>query len=139
MKAKTFKKYYGLEYVTVRNVPMVKTAAGYGFEAELMGQIEREISREILARRIPLRGKEVQFIRKSFGLSMRALGEILGLSHVAIQKWEKHPNKRLDLVNEIAVRATIAEHIHMDMLVKDVVLRGVNKPPKIEIAADEVA
>lgn len=138
MKTTTIKKYY-LEYVTIKNVPMVKTPAGYGFQAETLMKIERAVAREVLSRGVPLRGREVQFIRKAFDISARELAELLGLSHVAVRKWEKNELKRLEPVNEIAVRAVLATYVHIDMLIKDAVLKATDKPSKIEINASKVA
>lgn len=137
-KTKTFQKYF-LEYVTVRNVPMVETEQGYVMEADVLGRVERAISRVIVAGKIPLRGKEIQFIRKSLGLSARGFGEMLGISHVAVRKWEKNFGKRLEPLNEIAVRAILAAYIEIDMYIRDAILTEKDKPKKIIIDAKKVA
>lgn len=139
MKTTTLKKFY-LEYVTVKNVPMVKSESGrYAIAAETLSRIEKAVARAVLANSLPLRGKEVQFIRKAFGLSARALAELLGISHVAVRKWEKNVDKRLDPMNEVAVRAMLAAYMRIDMLLRDAVLRAADKPSKIEINAAKVA
>lgn len=139
MKTKKITNFY-LEYVTINAVPLVKTASGkYGIAADVWGKLERLVVAEIIRHKVPIRGKEVKFMRKALGLSSRVLGEMLGLSHVAIQKWEKNEGKRLDLVNEIAVRVVIATHLGIDMLIKDALLKGIEKAAKIEIQAGKVA
>lgn len=139
MKTKTIKGFY-MEYVTVRNVPLEKTASGkYGVTAHVWGEIEKMVATEILTQKVPLRGREVKFLRKAFGLSARALAELMGISHVAILKWEKQPEKRLDMANEIAVRAMLATHMHIDMMLKNAVLKGIEKASKIEVDASKVA
>ena len=139
VKKTTLKKFH-LEYVTVKNVPMETSVSGqHVIAAETLSRIERAVACAVLANAVPLRGKEVQFIRKAFGLSARALAELLGISHVAVRKWEKNAGKRLDLMNEVAVRAMLAAYIHIDMLLSDAVLRAADKPSKLEINAADVA
>ena len=106
---KTLKGVGNLDYVEVRQVPM-KHYAGYGdsIDAQVLKEIEKQVAREIILRRIPARGQEVEYFRNIFGLSQRDFAQKLGLSHVAILKWEKAKIKPLDLVNEVAVKALIA-------------------------------
>ena len=62
----------------------------------------------LLLRRRPLTGAEVLFFRSILGISQKQLGMKLGYSDVAILKWERNKTKRLDPVNEVALRALMA-------------------------------
>jgi DNA-binding transcriptional regulator YiaG len=110
---KHFKGFMGLKYVEVRNVPVVKSGLDQAVPALALEQLERQVAEALLEHQVPIRGAEVQFIRESFGLSQKDFGKFLGLSGVAILKWEKTSSKRLDLVNEIAVRALIAQKLEL--------------------------
>lgn len=106
---KTLKGVGNLDYVEVKNVPM-KSYPGYGesVDAQVLSDIEKQVAKELIIRRLPARGLEVEYFRSVFGLSQRDFAEKLGLSHVAILKWEKAKRKPLDLVNEVAVKVLVA-------------------------------
>jgi len=106
---KNLKGIGNLDYVEVHHVPM-KTFAGYGdsVDAKVLGEIEKQVGRELILRRLPIGGLEVEYFRSIFGLSQREFAQKLGLSHVAVLKWEKVKDKPLGLVNEVAVKALMA-------------------------------
>ena len=113
---KTLKGIGSLDYVEVRNVPMrIYETHGEVVHSKVLGELEKMVAREIISRRLPLRGYEVQFFRQIFALSQRALAEQLGLSHVAILKWERAKGKRLDKVNEVAFKALMAGMLNMNI------------------------
>lgn len=118
----------GLDYVYLKDVPICKTIHGEALAVEL-ALIERDIAREIVSQGIPLRGAEVQFLRKSLGLSMEKFGKLLGLSAPAILKWERARTRRLAPVNEVAVRALMAEHLDIEMKGRFTVLKGIPATP----------
>lgn len=132
---KTIKNFWGFEYITVKDVPVEKTPHGEGISAEVLGKLEKAIALQIVTRRVPIRGKELTFVRKAFGLSARALAEMLSISHVALLKWERAEKTRLDHINEIAVRAVLAKFMHLDLHVQDAILSEAQKPDKIEVRA----
>jgi DNA-binding transcriptional regulator YiaG len=91
--------------------------------------IERAIAREIVRQGIPIRGAEVQFLRKSLDLSLEKFGRLLGLSAPAVLKWERARTKRLSPINEVAVRALMAEHLSIEMKGRFTVLKGNPETP----------
>lgn len=106
---KTLKGIGTLPYVEIRNVPM-RSFAGYGesVHAQVLSKIEKQVARELIIQRFPVRGLEVEYFRSVLGLSARDFAQKLGLSHVSVLKWEKAKQKPLDLVNEVAVKALVA-------------------------------
>lgn len=63
--------------------------------------------------RIPLRGKELRFLRKVLGLSYEKFAGPMGLSSATVMKWEKAEEARLHSVNEVAVRVFVAERLSL--------------------------
>ena len=109
IRNRTLKGFMNLDYVEIRHVPYVESARfGRGTDAAVLKQLERFVARAILSYRRPLRGVEVLFLRSVLGMSQKQLGSRLSYSDVAILKWEKNKNKRLDPVNEVALRALMA-------------------------------
>jgi DNA-binding transcriptional regulator YiaG len=76
------------------------------------------------------RGAEVQFLRKALGLSLDKFGRMLGLSGPAILKWERAREKRLHPLNEVAVRALLAEKLEIPLEGKFSTLRGMPRTPE---------
>lgn len=101
----------GIEYVRVVGMPTKDSPFGPVVSAACLKQAERLVASAIIRLRFPLRGVEVQYIRRVLGLSQAALGRELGPSDVAVLKWEKRVERRLDTVNEVALRALFAERL----------------------------
>ena len=121
-------KMCGLEYVYLENTPVRRTRFGEILDTDL-AVIEAAIAKEIVKQGIPIRGLEVRFLRKCIGLSLARFGQILGLSAPAILKWEKAGKKRLQTINEIAVRALMAEQLNISVPGKFTALRGRPEAP----------
>jgi DNA-binding transcriptional regulator YiaG len=113
----------GLDYVYLKNVPIKRTNYGDVLAVD-MSAIEQEIAKEIVRQGVPIRGAEVAFLRKTLGLSMEKFGRLLGLSGPAILKWERAQTKRLEPINEVAVRALMAEQLDIELKGKFTVLKG---------------
>lgn len=60
-----------------------------------------------------------------------AFAEKLNLTSGSILKWEKAENERLHAINEVAVRALVAEEMGVTVSGKYSDLRGAEKVPKI--------
>lgn len=105
---KTLKGVGNLGYVRIKNVPMTRDPElGNLIDAKAIEHAEKLTAHTVILKNLPIRGQEVKFFRGLFALSQRDFAEKLGLSHVAIFKWEKAKDKRLDLVNEVAVKALV--------------------------------
>ena len=102
-------KLCGLDYVYLR-VPVAK-ANGEEYITLPMGVIEKAIAKKIIEARVPIRGVELVFLRKTFGMSLKDLANEFGLSAAGVLKWEKGRETRLSKVNEAAVRAFAAEKL----------------------------
>ncbi len=139
MKTMTIKKYYGLEYVTVVGIPLRKTQHGDVVDMDVR-LIEKIVAKAIIQDKIPIRGIEFNFIRKMLGLSLGRIGADLGISAPAVLKWERAKKKRLDPINEVAVRALMAEKLGVKIPGKFSLLLGESKTPeKLTLNATEEA
>ena len=132
MTTRILKAFGGLEYVTIKNVP-VRKSKKYGDILDCdMGKLEKNVAKELIKRKIPLRGAEVKYLRKVNGLSMGKLGAILGLSSTAIMKWEKRDEERLSPINEVALRVFFSELMKVGGKIKFSDLGPLSEPEKIE-------
>jgi DNA-binding transcriptional regulator YiaG len=131
MKTKTLHGIGGLDYVEIKQVPIrtsVDKNVGDIITAN-MGEIERLVASEIIRQRVPLRGKEVLFLRKALGMSMEKFAVCLGLTAASILKWERASSKRLALVNEFAVRGFVAERLKLGAAVRFSDLNEMSESP----------
>ena len=123
MKTKVVKGYYGLEYVTVI-LPLSPSKHGDVIAVDV-GKVEKSVARLLIEKGVPLRGLEIKFLRKALGLSLERFGAELGISAPAVLKWEKlKAEVRLEPMNEVAVRALLAEKLGVKLSGKFSVLRG---------------
>ena len=128
---KTLKGVANLDYPEVHGVPMiVDDEHGEGVHAQVLGEVEHLVASEIISQRLPIRGAEVEFLRKAIGLSRLEFAKGLELSDVAVLKWERTKTKRLAMVNEIAVRAYFAQRLKVKLLGTIEGLMGVDSTPK---------
>lgn len=98
----------GLPYVQV-TVPVKSSAHGEVIAVPL-ARIEKAVAVEIIRKGVPLGGAEITFLRKVLGLSLQKLGDELGVSAPGVLKWEREAG-RLHPMNEVALRALVAEHL----------------------------
>jgi DNA-binding transcriptional regulator YiaG len=99
-----------LEYIVFKNVPMRSSKHGDIVDLNLE-VLEKLAAQAVIEQLIPLRGKEVRFLRKVMGLSLEKFAGPLDLSAATVMKWERAESDRLHLVNEVAVRAFVAERL----------------------------
>lgn len=102
------------DYILFKKVPMRETVHGIVIDCD-PGALEYLAAEAILRERIPLRGKEVQFLRKVAGLSMEKFANKLGLTSGTVFHWEKNSEERLLVVNEIAVKSLIADLLDIEI------------------------
>jgi len=103
------KKFRDLEYVTLRKVPTRQSKKGTYYDASYLQKADKILAKKILEDiSIPIRGKEVDFLRKAAGLSYNKLGARLGMTDVGIIKWIKK-KERLRKPNEAAFRLVMNE------------------------------
>ena len=109
----TLKNYRGFEYITVI-VPVRPSKHGDVVDVK-PSFVENIVASAMVKNRVPLRGKEVKFLRKTLGLSLERFAAEIGLTSGAIFKWEKIETERLHPINEIAVRSYMAEKFKVDL------------------------
>jgi DNA-binding transcriptional regulator YiaG len=118
----------GLDYVWIE-VEIKSSLEGDVITVPL-NQIEEAVAKEIIRQGVALRGKEVEFLRKSLKLSLEKFGNLLGISAPAVLKWERASEIRLHPMNEVAVRALVAEMLGVRIAGKFSVLLGQKTFPK---------
>jgi DNA-binding transcriptional regulator YiaG len=115
MKLKTIHyQVCGLNYVYIQ-VPVSKTKTGEEFINLPMGVIETAIAKKMIEERVPIRGMEVIFLRKTLGMTLKNWASAFGLTAAGVLKWEKSTEIRLSKVNEAAVRAFVAETLDVEI------------------------
>jgi transcriptional regulator with XRE-family HTH domain len=77
--------------------------------------MERRIAEEVLLQHRPISGLEVAYLRQVYGISRRAFAKEIGLSDVAVLKWERAKRKRLVTTSEIAVRVFFAKKLGLSL------------------------
>jgi DNA-binding transcriptional regulator YiaG len=92
-KTETF-VYNGLGFpVKLINVPMIKVLGKWAMNINL-NKLQLAALRALLNKPSPLTGDELRFIRKFLNMSKAEFGEIFGVSHVAVGKWENGKNQK---------------------------------------------
>jgi hypothetical protein len=120
----------GLDYFIFRKVPLRESALGPVIEINEK-ILEGIAARAILELGLPLRGREVRFLRKAMGDSLQSFSEKLNLTAAAVLKWEKAEDARLHPINEVAVRSLVAEEMNISIPGKYSALRGAEKTPQV--------
>lgn len=112
-----------LEYIHFINVPMKASKHGPIIDLE-PNVLETLAAKAVIKNRIPLRGKEVKFLRKAIGLSLEKFANRLGLTSGSVFHWEKNEKTRLTPINEAAVRSFVAEELGLEISGKFSLLVG---------------
>ena len=103
-----------LDYIHFVNVPMKQSKHGPVIDLA-PDTIDKLAAKAVITNRIPIRGKEVQFLRKVAGLSLEKFANKLGLTSGSVFHWEKSAEQRLTPVNEAAVRSLVAELLEINI------------------------
>lgn len=130
---KSVKNLVPLDYIIFTDVPMKKSKYGDILDMD-SSLLESMAAKAIIQQRIPLRGREVKFLRKTLGFSMEKFAAKLELTSGTIFHWEKAEQERLAAVNELAVRSFVAEQLEIEISGKFSELLG-DKIRSIELAA----
>jgi len=122
-----------LEYIHFLNVPMKDSKHGPVIDLP-SGALDQMAAVAVIEHRIPIRGKEVKYLRKVMGLSLEKFAGKMGLSSGTVFHWEKAVHGRLAPVNEAAVRSLAAEELGIEIPGKFSLLVG-DKIRDVEIKA----
>lgn len=129
------RQYAGLEYVTVTNIPVIRigdSAPPSGIRTS--SKINEAVAKSILEEGYAIHGKELRFFRIDLlGLSQEKFARELDVSSITILNWEKDSKRRLHLINELAVRALLAEKLNLNIKLN--LLKTTMIPGEIEISA----
>ena len=140
MKLKTIHyQICGLDYIFIQ-APVSKATNKEEYINLPMGVIEKAIARRLIEARVPIKGAEVVFLRKTFGMTLKDWAAEFGLSAAGVLKWEKSRESRLSKVNEAAVRALSAEKLDLPMLGKwSNLVAKANTPKRLSLKMPEAA
>ncbi len=81
------------------NVPMKKVVGEWVIDVNF-DTLEKMVLRLLIRKAAPFTGAELRFIRKYLGLTTTEFGKLLGVTHVAVVKWESgktHPSIPADI------------------------------------------
>ena len=117
------KNLVALDYIYFLNVPIKESKHGPVIDLP-PDTLDRLAAIAVIKERIPLRGIEVNFLRKVLGLSLEKFANKLGLSSGTVFHWEKAKKEILAAVNEVAVRSFVAEELNIEIPAKFSLLLG---------------
>jgi len=94
------------------------------------------IAVEIIRQKVPLRGKEVLFLRKALKMNRNRWAEKLGMTASGILRWEQGGEKRLSKINEAAIRMLCAEELQIPLEARwSELATDEESPDRLEVAA----
>lgn len=93
------------------NVPMKKVVGEWVIDVNF-DTLEKIILRLLLHKPVPLAGAELRFIRKYLGLTTTEFGKLLGVTHVAVVKWESGKTKP-PIPADIYVRLYVIDQLNV--------------------------
>ncbi len=125
----------GLEYVYLINAP-IGVDSGEEYIDIPPAQIDRMIAVEIIRQGVPMRGREVLFLRKALKMNRNQWATKLGITASGILRWEQTDKKRLSRINEVAIRMLCAEELGIKLQGKwSAVVTENDLPERLEVAA----
>lgn len=99
-------------------------------------EIDRLLATEIIRQKVPLRGKEVLFLRKALKMNRNRWAENLRVTASGILRWEETGEKRMSKINEAAIRMLCAEELGIKLESKWSKLATEEElPERLEVAA----
>lgn len=93
------------------NVPMKKVVGEWVIDVDFHA-LEKMVLRLLIHKRTPLTGAELRFIRKYLGLTTTEFGKLLGVTHVAVVKWESGKT-RPHIPADVYVRLYVCDQLNV--------------------------
>ena len=121
----TINNFFGLDYLSIENVPVYDSEFGDIVDMKHT-DLENLAIKALIKGKAPLKGKEIKLFRKLLGYSLEKFASEIGLTSGSILKWEKAMDERLHPINEVAVRAYLAEKFDVNLPGKYSELLGSN-------------
>lgn len=95
--------------ILLMNVPMKLVYGDWVLNINL-GKLQLAVLNVLIHKPIPLTGRELKFIRTYFEMTTKELAKVLGVTHVAILKWEKEQNRISPAVDQ-AIRLYVLDRL----------------------------
>lgn len=91
------------------DVPMRKILGDWILDINL-NRLQIQVLKLLIQQQIPLQARELRFIRKYLEMTTTAFGEVFGVTHVAVLKWENGqlPSPSTD----ICIRMFVMDRLH---------------------------
>ena len=118
MKRKVQKShiYQGLGFpVVLTDVPMVQVRGVWVPDVRL-GRLQEQVALSLALSSSPMQGVHIAFIRKWLDLTLNEFGQLFGVTHVAVIKWERRGAQ--------PTHASRAAELVIRLYVLDAVLKG---------------
>lgn len=93
------------------NVPMRKAYGDWILDIDF-DQLQIAVLLLLVKQNFPLSGREITFIRHYLDMSTIEFGELLGVTHVAVLKWESEERK-MNPSTEIFLRLHVLDHLQV--------------------------
>jgi DNA-binding transcriptional regulator YiaG len=129
----------GLNYVYI-DVPTGVDPLGNEYIDVPVEVLEKSIAAALIEAKVPLRGREILFLRKALAMNRNDWAKLLDVTASAILSWEKDHDKRLSRINEMAIRALCSEKlgVHLRGDLSDLI--GVDTyPEKLLVSSPKAA
>lgn len=109
-KTETF-IFEGLGFpVILINAPWKKVFGEWALDINFKN-LQNVVLQDLIHKPVPLRGKELRFIRKFLEMTTANFGKLFGVTHVAVVKWENDQAK-INPATELCIRLHV-----MDLLI----------------------
>jgi DNA-binding transcriptional regulator YiaG len=130
------------------NVPMRKAYGDWVLEVNF-AQLQVAVLLLLVKQTTPLSGREITCIRHFLDMSTTQFGELLGVSHVAVIKWENE-ERNMNPSTEIFLRLHVLDKLHVNdkefrkiyLTFKPKIIskrKSKTAPLKIDVEAEKIA
>ena len=75
-----------------------------------LNKLQKDLVNALIHKQIPMIGNELRFIRKYFEMTTSEFGELLGVTHAAVVKWE-NGKSQIPATTEKCVRLYAYDHM----------------------------
>lgn len=110
----TLYRFMNLEWLSITEVP-AKISPKYGelIAGEVLHNCEKIAVWAMILFKVTIRGKEFNIIRKTLGLSMEQLGNLINVQKSTISLWEKDQNKEVPTHVGVIIKMVAIERLRV--------------------------